>query len=57
MTCIGAQCPKCKRYLGDLQCEAYPKKIPSALVRGDVSHRQPHKGDGGLRYKPKEGFE
>lgn len=63
----GAQCDTCQHYRGlsevspglDLEsdwlpaCAAYPLGIPDPLLRDAADHRQPYRGDGGVRYTPR----
>lgn len=37
---------------GSKTCKAFPQGIPAAIARGDVSHKQPYRGDNGIRYTP-----
>jgi len=46
------QCNECKHYRGLIQCDAYPDRIPAAIVTGQVDHRKPYKGDNGIRWEP-----
>ena len=46
------QCHDCEHYRGGAVCAAFTD-IPNAiLVTGEHDHRDPFKGDGGVRFKP-----
>ncbi|GEM_PF-2235376 len=47
-----SQCVTCARALPNNICQAYPVKIPEAILDNKVDHRKPHRGDGGLVYIP-----
>jgi len=51
---ITALCQNCI-YLDDaadkLTCKAFPKGIPIEILKGEVDHRNPYKGDNGITYK------
>lgn len=32
-------------------CTAYPDGIPDAIIRSDVDHRQPYRGDHGIQFE------
>lgn len=32
------QCIKCKHYLGELTCMAFPDKIPQKILTGEIDH-------------------
>ena len=46
------QCAKCDNYFGSLQCRAYPLGIPAKILTGEHDHREPYKGDSGIRFEP-----
>lgn len=47
------QCIECARYRGLLKCEAFgEEQIPQPILDGRHDHRQPFKGDHGLRFVP-----
>ena len=57
-------CAMCARYKGDVNCEAYPERIPNAIYKQGFDHSKPYPGDNGIRFKqvqfkqttsPKEG--
>lgn len=54
---ITTQCPVCKHYQGVGICEAYSEGIPAPILLGEYDHREPYKGDSGIRYEPLEGIE
>lgn len=35
-------------------CAAYPEGIPDAIWNSSVDHRQPHEGDHGIEFAPKD---
>ena len=52
------QCLNCAHFLGGFSdgfhCTAYPfggEEIPEDIVTGVADHREPYKGDHGIRYK------
>ena len=52
-------CSTCKFYRGftdknQPSCKAYPDKIPFIIISGGVDHRNPYKGDNGIRFEEKE---
>ena len=34
-----------------LTCKAFPDGIPDAIINGERNHREPFKGDGGIRFE------
>lgn len=51
---ITSQCDSCAyRILGTLECEAYPRGIPIAILVGAWDHTAEFPGDEGLRYIPR----
>jgi hypothetical protein len=48
------QCATCKHYRFLQQCAAYPKRIPQPIFDGFHDHREPYKGDQGIRWEPAE---
>lgn len=49
------QCFNCTRFLGISDesvphCAAFPNGIPEQILKGEVDHRQPYPGDGGIRF-------
>ncbi len=52
MTTVIPICIWCSRYRKDVTCNAFPDGIPAAIIRSEVDHRQPVKGDHGLRFDP-----
>ena len=50
---LTGQCWRCRHYRGQLECEAYPKGIPHAILEGEHDHLLPYKGDQGVRFTPK----
>ncbi len=45
------QCLTCKHYRGLWECEAFPDGIPEVISSGDHDHREPFKGDNGIRWE------
>ena len=45
------QCITCEHYQMGGQCKAYPRGIPEKILEGELSHKEPQKGDRGIRYK------
>jgi hypothetical protein len=50
-----SMCLVCKYYRKAQRCEAFPLRIPQAILIGRYDHRKPHKGDHGIKFQPKEG--
>ncbi len=49
-----SQCDRCKHIIWEApwdKCKAYPNGIPRKLLVNEVSHREPYKHDGGLRFE------
>lgn len=46
------QCVLCKHYRADLTCDAFPDGVPQAILNGSHDHREPYKGDSGIRFEP-----
>ena len=36
-----------------LTCDAFPQRIPDAILESKVDHRQPVEGDHGIQFEPK----
>ncbi len=51
---LSAVCDKCRHYHGNLKCDAFPEKVPTAIKLGYVSHVHPYEGDQGIRFEPIE---
>jgi hypothetical protein len=55
---FASQCILCKHRHADvppeagMRCDAFPEGIPSEIVRNEVDHRQPVRGDRGVRWEP-----
>lgn len=53
-----AQCLLCGHFASDgderglFECTAYPAGIPFVIISGEHDHREPFKGDNGIRFKP-----
>ena len=46
-----AQCLICAPYrIGQGACEAFPDRIPKAIMTGEFDHSMPFPGDRGLRF-------
>lgn len=54
---IGARCPTCTRYRGDMTCAAFPEEIPTEIATGEFDHKNPHPDDQGIQWDPEEGWE
>ena len=46
------QCLLCEHYIAGLSCAAYPEGIPEKILTGEHNHREPYKGDNGIRFEP-----
>ena len=46
-------CLFCRNLKGFLRCKAF-KEIPLPIWEGKNNHRQPYKGDNGIRFEPIE---
>ena len=56
MTTITAPiCLSCIHYVDDdepgFRCAAFPDGIPDAIIRSERDHREPYRGDQGLRFE------
>ena len=51
-TDISEQCARCKHWTQGVQCKAFMRGIPQAIMTGKHSHRRPFPGDGGVRFEP-----
>lgn len=48
-----SSCMTCKRKrAGGPQCDAFPERIPDAILEMEHDHKTPYPGDGGLLYLP-----
>ena len=54
---ISPDCVWCRRYRGDLRCEAFPDGIPMTILRSEHNHQHPYPGDNGLLFDPVDEFE
>ena len=45
-------CITCKWLRDDLKCKAFPRGIPEKIRVGWVDHKEPFKGDNGIRFEP-----
>lgn len=58
MSVVVPICMYCRRYDAGRKdvnaCQAYPGPtgIPEPILRSEVDHRRPHRGDHGLRFDP-----
>lgn len=61
MTIKMIPCVWCRHLMGDRTdgnfCDAFPAGdgIPRAIILGEVDHRDPYPGDGGVRFEPRAG--
>ena len=46
------QCQLCRHYWGQGRCDAFPEAVPHEIIRGEHDHREPYKGDNGIRFEP-----
>ena len=47
-----SQCIKCKhKFKHGEGCDAYPEKIPDAILRNTHDHHEPYRGDGGIVFE------
>lgn len=37
-------CQRCKNYVGDLKCFAFPERIPDIILKGENMHNEPLEG-------------
>lgn len=49
------QCLLCVHYRGEIQCDAFPDRIPEEVMTGEHDHREPYPGDHGIRFEPLRG--
>lgn len=48
-------CNHCAHVFDDgITCLAYPDGIPQEILFGDVDHREPYEGDGGITFEPRD---
>ena len=53
MTTPIVQCFVCTRYGTDNgKCQAFPDGIPEKILFMEHDHREPYKGDNGIRFEP-----
>ena len=45
-------CNKCNHLGADGTCSAFPNGIPLNILTGQHDHREPYKGDNGIRFEP-----
>lgn len=50
-----SMCLVCRFYRKAQRCEAFPSRIPQAILIGKVDHRTRFPGDHGITFLPKEG--
>ena len=46
-------CYECKHKHKNLTCKAYPKGIPIGILTGELNHKKPVEGDGGIQFEAK----
>ena len=51
MTTPIRQCVVCKWYNGDGGCKAFPDGIPIDILTFEHDHRNPYRGDNGVRFE------
>lgn len=51
---LSDQCVSCKHFLGLLQCEAFPDRIPQEILTGEHDHSKAYPGDNGIRFEAVE---
>lgn len=51
---IVPQCFRCRHFIDDRRftCGAFPDGIPDPILVGEHDHREPYKGDHGIRFEP-----
>jgi hypothetical protein len=49
-------CLQCRHLApdGPMKCTAFPRGIPNPILFMEHDHRQPYKGDHGIRYEPRD---
>ena len=52
MTTPLAPCLICVHYRGLQKCDAFPEQIPAKILLWEHDHREPYKGDNGIRFEP-----
>lgn len=55
MTTQLPQCIFCRHYRKGAEgptCSAFPDGIPAVMLRNDHDHREPYRGDNGIRFEP-----
>lgn len=55
MMVLECYCYKCKNFIGNSKCKAFPDKIPDEIIAGIEDHTTPFPGDNGIQYEPIEG--
>tara|TARA_R110000737_G_scaffold348421_1_gene382192 strand:+ start:852 stop:1070 length:219 start_codon:yes stop_codon:yes gene_type:complete len=60
MTIFPPQCIACIHYNSDdvvkYSCKAFPDRIPDEILEGEHDHKEPFKGDHGIRFEQREDF-
>ena len=52
---FSVQCSLCKnKNKNRVGCSAFPDRIPWVVLNGLRDHREPYKGDKGIRFEPKK---
>ena len=49
-----SMCLVCRHYRKAQRCEAFPTRIPQAILTGRYDHRKQHEGDHGIRFQPRD---
>lgn len=53
MTSVPAPiCFDCKHFRGLFHCDAFPDRIPQAIIESEHDHTKPYPGDHGIQFDP-----
>lgn len=50
-----SQCVKCKHWLLNGVCKAFPSGVPTVILGNMVDHSEPFEGDHGIVFQPRDG--